>query len=461
MQSALKRAFDVAGAAIGLVVCGPVIALVALFVWIDSPGPVIFSQERLGKGGRRFRMHKFRKFPHSLNGGPIVTVQGDARMTKFGAFIERTKLDELPQLWNILKGDMSFVGPRPETPKYECLFNDGFKKLLEYTPGVFGPNQVAYRNESELYPPDEDPEEFYLKVLFPDKAKRDLEYFQRANFVSDVKWIINGIFVSFVGVVNWRSFFKEEVPLMAMDASFCALAWTLAHFLRHGGVPDKGVESYLWGMLVFPVIVVSGMLLSGLYRRLIDHFSFTDIIQLAQVISVSWLIGVFIHMGFLVRSSSIFIEVVGGLLALNFVALPRLWRRYYSGRRAIGQVGEPTKLVIYGASACGLALAHWVELENNGYRLIGFLDDSKKLRNCRISGHPVLGGGGNLKCVHAAHTVNEVWLSVNLHSEKGRRFERLCDELDINVVNFSEMYPFAQADNHHVPGILAEKKVIE
>ena len=128
--------------------------------------------------------------------GPGVTVNGDIRMTRLGRFLERTKLDELPQLWNILKGEMSFVGPRPESKRFAHLFNGEYKAVLRYVPGIFGPSQVQYRNEGMLYPPDEDPETYYCRVVFPEKAKLDTDYYNKAYFYSDIGWIIRGITVS-------------------------------------------------------------------------------------------------------------------------------------------------------------------------------------------------------------------------------------------------------------------------
>ena len=152
-----KRLLDIALSVTGLLIAAPVMLVIAIFIRIDSPGKVIFSQKRLGKNKNYFFIHKFRKFPDDWGTkGSGVTTQGDVRMTSVGAFLERTKLDELPQLWNILKGEMSFVGPRPESTRYEALFTDGYEKLLDFTPGIFGPNQVAFRNESEMYPADED-----------------------------------------------------------------------------------------------------------------------------------------------------------------------------------------------------------------------------------------------------------------------------------------------------------------
>jgi len=157
-----KRIFDVVLAAgLGLLLC-PVVLVVVIALKLDSPGPVLFKQTRIGRNGKTFSIYKFRKFPADWGSrGPQVTLQRDTRMTVVGRFLEKTKLDELPQLWNIFKGDMSFVGPRPETVNFSHLFVGKFEEILDHTPGIFGPNQMKYVNESALYPENVDPEFFY------------------------------------------------------------------------------------------------------------------------------------------------------------------------------------------------------------------------------------------------------------------------------------------------------------
>jgi lipopolysaccharide/colanic/teichoic acid biosynthesis glycosyltransferase len=193
MTAALRRPFDVVAAAAGLVVLAPFMLAVAIAIRLGSPGPALFRQLRLGRDGRPFYLYKFRKFEDRADSGRAVTLKNDPRMTRIGRLLERTKLDELPQLWNILIGDMSLVGPRPETLNFADCFREGYQRVLDYTPGLFGPSQAMFRNESGLYPADRDPEEFYRAVLFPTKARIDLVYFSRRSILSDIRWIIRGI----------------------------------------------------------------------------------------------------------------------------------------------------------------------------------------------------------------------------------------------------------------------------
>jgi len=191
---AIQRAFDILSATMGLLMLAPLMLIIAIAIRTESEGPVFFSHVRLGAGGKRFRMHKFRKFHEDgATGGTAVTLQGDDRMTRVGRLLARTKLDELPQLWNILKGEMAVVGPRPEALAFADCFDDRFRKVLDFRPGIFGPNQIFFRNESVLYRPGIDPERFYRDVLFPLKARADLAYFPYRTVRRDLVWVARGI----------------------------------------------------------------------------------------------------------------------------------------------------------------------------------------------------------------------------------------------------------------------------
>ncbi len=215
VNAALKRGTDIIVAAIALVVLLPVMLLVALAVKAETPGPVLFSQQRLGRYGRPFRLYKFRKFPDGPQAqGPAVTVHGDARLTRVGRVLQESKLDELPQFWNVLIGDMSLVGPRPESPRFTDCFRDRHGAVLQHRPGLFGPAQVLFRNESALFPTGGDPEDFYRQTLFPAKARLDLAYYAGANIFTDAAWLIRGVVTVFVPVFSG---FRSENVLEAAE----------------------------------------------------------------------------------------------------------------------------------------------------------------------------------------------------------------------------------------------------
>jgi lipopolysaccharide/colanic/teichoic acid biosynthesis glycosyltransferase len=188
-----QRLMDLAVAIAGLAVLSPLMMLIALAICIETGRPIFYSQTRIGRGGGRFRIHKFRKFYKEIGAGSPLTVDHDPRMTPFGRVLALTKLDELPQLWNVLVGDMSIVGPRPECVDFLDCFIGSYLKVLDYTPGIFGPSQVVFRDERSLYPTNRDPIQFYRDVLFPAKARIDLSYFPHRTISSDIRWIVFGV----------------------------------------------------------------------------------------------------------------------------------------------------------------------------------------------------------------------------------------------------------------------------
>ena len=186
----IKRLFDVVFSIIGLIVLFPFLLLIALLIKIDSKGPVFFIQGRVGKNNIDFNIYKFRTMRVQSDKKGLLTLGNhDSRITKIGYFLRRYKIDEFPQLLNILKGDMSFVGPRPELRYYVNFYSDDDMKIFKVRPGITGLASLKYRNEVELLKAANDPEEFFIKTIIPDKLKYNKEYIKRQNFFFDLKLI--------------------------------------------------------------------------------------------------------------------------------------------------------------------------------------------------------------------------------------------------------------------------------
>ncbi len=188
-----RRALDICLVCLALLFLAPLLLLVAAAVWLESRGPILFHQVRIGKGGRYFYMYKFRKF-HADAGraGSPLTLKKDPRLTFVGSILAATKLDELPQLWNVLRGEMSIVGPRPESLAFADCFQNGWEDLLNFKPGLIGPCQIMFRNEADAFPGDVAPDLFYRTVLFPLKASIDLEYFKNRTLARDFVTMLRG-----------------------------------------------------------------------------------------------------------------------------------------------------------------------------------------------------------------------------------------------------------------------------
>lgn len=186
----MKRLVDLVVAALGLVVSSPVQAAIAAAVKADTPGPALFKQERVGKDGRTFQILKFRTMSTGAT-GHAITPTGDLRVTKVGAVLRRTKLDELPQLWNVLVGDMSLVGPRPEVPHYVDLWPaDRRDKILSMRPGITDPASIEYRDEGALLAAQPDPERYYREVVLPHKTAIYSAYVDAASPSLDLEILL-------------------------------------------------------------------------------------------------------------------------------------------------------------------------------------------------------------------------------------------------------------------------------
>lgn len=190
----LKILFDRIGAFLGLLFLWPLLLIVAILIKIKMPGgPVIFKQQRVGKDAKLFTMYKFRSMTVA-HSGSSVSVAGESRITPLGAKLRKYKLDELPELWNVLKGDMSFVGPRPDVPGYADKLEGEDRLILKLRPGITGPASLKYANEEELLAHVDDPIKYNDEVIFPDKVKINLEYYHNHTLWGDIKLIFKTVF---------------------------------------------------------------------------------------------------------------------------------------------------------------------------------------------------------------------------------------------------------------------------
>nr|WP_295085609.1 sugar transferase [uncultured Roseateles sp.] len=187
-----KRLFDIVCAGLGLLILLPLLIVLALWIKWDSPGPVLFRQERVGRFGKPFYIHKFRSMRVDAPAlGPQITVGEDPRITRSGRVLRAAKLDELPQLWDVLRGAMSLVGPRPEVPRYVALYTPAQRELvLSVRPGITDPASLQFRNESEVLARAADPEREYAEVILPAKLKLAGEYVRQASLWTDIRLIL-------------------------------------------------------------------------------------------------------------------------------------------------------------------------------------------------------------------------------------------------------------------------------
>ena len=193
-QLIAKRAMDIVLSACALAVLWPLLLLIALAIWIDDPGPVFYRQVRVGRNGKTFRIFKFRSMVMDADKkGLAITVGRDSRITRVGAVLRKTKLDELTQLLNVFLGQMSFVGPRPEVPKYVELYTPYQRQVLLVRPGITDYASIAYRNENDLLAGAPNPEAMYIEQIMPDKIELNMKYLREISPLADIRLILKTI----------------------------------------------------------------------------------------------------------------------------------------------------------------------------------------------------------------------------------------------------------------------------
>ncbi len=188
-----KRIFDIIASIAGLAFLWPFLLVIASVIKIRMQGSVLFTQKRSGRFGKLFTIYKFRTMTDG-HGGSTISVKGENRITPLGASLRKYKFDELPELWNVLKGDMSFVGPRPDMPEYLDRLEGEERKILELRPGITGPASLKYANEEELLASVPDPNKYNDEVIWPDKVRINLEYYYNRSFWGDIRLIFQTVF---------------------------------------------------------------------------------------------------------------------------------------------------------------------------------------------------------------------------------------------------------------------------
>ena len=276
-----KRVFDVVVAGSGLILVSPLFAVVAALVKLTSRGPVFYRQVRCGTGGQPFKIIKFRKMAHSVKSGDRVTTSGDFRMTSLGRILERSKLDEIPQLINVLRGEMSIVGPRPEDPEFASGYPAEFEQILSTPPGIAGPNQVRFRNEGDLYPENcEDRNTYYIEKILPLKIPTDLEYVRRRSFFGDLVILIEVLFVTGFGLLPFERVRRRPILLLHVVA-IPFLIWaslTVSFLLRFDfTIPPAEVDSYLVLLAVLLPIQFITFLAANSHNVMARYFNVLDL----------------------------------------------------------------------------------------------------------------------------------------------------------------------------------------
>ncbi len=375
-------------------------------------------------GMKPFRILKFRTMVQGADQlGPGVTVKGDRRVTGIGAVLRKSKLDELPQLINVLKGDMGLVGPRPELPAYVDRYPEEFREVLRIRPGITDPASIVYRDESALLEGGKDPEDLYLNVILPHKLRLAKAYVDRASLGGDIMVIFKTL-LSLMSrsessdANNSGRIRRRRMLALVIDAVLVATAFYTALYLRHDGlVPDAQAHHYLVTVPFLVFIRVLLLLAFGLHRGRWRHAGLKSMESLTGAVILGSLAfwGV-LRLGPNDEVISNQVLILEGLLSLAFLAGARtLWRVWGNF------VSEPTvssKVLVVGTGHSAESLLREIVLHHvPGYRAIGLIDPDSGARGLRVHGVPVLGSQDDLASVVKTVRPDEVWIAGKLQSD--------------------------------------------
>src|SRR6266853_4051106 len=460
-----KRIFDLVCAFSGLIVLSLPLLLVALLIRLSSHGPALFRQIRVGQFGKAFRIFKFRTMRTESTGrGAALTAAGDPRITPIGGFLRKSKIDELPQLINVLIGDMSLVGPRPEVAEYVAMYTEAQKCVLLAKPGMTGSSANVY--EEEVLASHSDPEAFYLAMVLPAKLQIDLSYCESIRFGDDLR-LIGTTFANILprmmrvqphstrvspvpnlnvqqtpgnpsgsaprngekgpDLTKRESFdLYSRTNQVLLDGCCFAVSFIGAYIIRFESWPSG---PNLRQLVVWLPVLVSVRLgvhfLRGIYRQVWRFVSFLDSIEIAKSIVI--VSGIFALLGLLLPSSEplglwsgvpLSVIALDGLLSFTSSMGIRGLRRvlYSRQRRASTAPGLPPKpILLYGAGRAGIMLRKELET-NRAYDVVGFVDDDPHKVGSMISNTLVLGSGGDLAHLVDRYYIHEVIISMAMAS---------------------------------------------
>jgi FlaA1/EpsC-like NDP-sugar epimerase/lipopolysaccharide/colanic/teichoic acid biosynthesis glycosyltransferase len=400
----MKRACDIVLAAVGLVALAPLLGVIAALVRLDSHGPVFYRPVRIGRDGVPFRMWKFRTMvAGAASLGPRVTAARDLRVTRVGGVLRWFKLDELPNLINVLLGPMSLVGPRPEDPHFVALYTPEQRAVLSVRPGIVGPSQILGRHEEARYPRGADAERFYVEEILPAKLATDLDYVRTATLAGDLRLIARGVSATVAGALHGARarVLSRRAAILLADTVLGLVTYHLAYGLKFDwewdaeDLPYLAVASTLI-LLVRPAVFVYFGLSHGLMRYVGAH-EFWTIVKAVTVGSAMVAAGTFM-VGFQSHSRLVFL-IDGSLLVAALFGM-RVAASHLRDRWRPKILTPPKRVLIVGAdeSADHLATA----LGSRGvaaYRAIGFLDDDPVKQGAVIRGIRVLGLVSDLRLV--------------------------------------------------------------
>jgi lipopolysaccharide/colanic/teichoic acid biosynthesis glycosyltransferase len=442
----LNRVLDIVVALMGLLILLLMLPVIAILIKLDSPGPIFYGGQRVGKDGKIFKMFKFRTMHGTSNPlGMSVSPQGDPRVTPVGVWLRRLKLNEFPQFYNILKGEMTLVGPRPETPDMSAKYPPEAHKIFSVKPGLVGPNQILGRNEEELYPRGVDPDRFYLEELLPKKLAVDLEYVETKSFLKDLRYLILGIWVTITGAISRQHLTDNltQILMLVADTLGCLASFTLAHLIRFEGFPPGEITRTYWHILPLTVIArIPLIFYLGGYQTLIRYLSLRDLRRVFQAVFLGSLLLVFCSY----FSGALFLGYGRGVFVVDWLCLTMILLGYRVFLKTLHQQfmkvhanGKPERVaLIWGSGDQGVWCARYLSQSRDPrYYVVGFIDDEASLQHKQIDGLRVLGDRDHLEVLARLYHIQELFVAMpKIPARRLDQVQELCQHLNITLLRF-------------------------
>jgi lipopolysaccharide/colanic/teichoic acid biosynthesis glycosyltransferase len=442
----LNRALDIIVSVVGLLILLVMLPVIAVLIKLDTPGPLFYAGRRVGKDGKIFRMFKFRTMygaAHPL--GTSVSPQGDPRVTPVGLWLRRLKLNEFPQFYNILKGDMTLVGPRPEAPDMAEHYPPEARRIFSVKPGLVGPNQILGRNEEELYPRGVNPVTYYLEEILPRKLPVDLEYIDTRSFLKDLKYLVLGTWVTLSGAISRQHLTDNltQILMLIADTLGCLASFTLAHLILYEGFPPGEITGAFWHILPLTVLTrIPVIFYLGGYHSLLRYLSLRDLKKIFQ--------GVFLGSLLLVLCSYfagvLFMGYGRGVFVVDWLCLTVLLLGYRVFLKTLHQwfmkaedQGEPERVaLIWGSGEQGVWCSRYLSQSRHPrYYVVGFIDDEARLQHKQVDGLKVLGDLHHLEVLARLYRIQELFVALpNVSHGRLDRVQELCRRLHVTLLRF-------------------------
>lgn len=431
----------------GILVILPFFPLIAILIKLDSRGPIFYLAKRVGKDMKMFNMYKLRTMIETdVKVGESVSPQHDPRVTSFGRFLRRTKLNELPQLINILKGEMTFVGPRPESPDLAEMYPEEARKIFTVKPGLVGPNQIIGRNEEEMYPAGVDVKRFYIEEILPEKLVRDIEYIKKPDFFTDMKYIYLGVRETMLGALN-KSHIRNnraQIYLLLADLFFTIASFFIAFSYEVGKIP-AGSQLFVFFKYLSVIILfrTACFFHFGLYSTLIKYISYHDVLNVFKSVTAGSLLMIIFDYLIGLQQYTKMIFVIDWLILLNSLALFRMGLRVFWDRQNRMKVVENKhRILIVGAGDAGsLAYQTLTAERNSPFEIIGFIDDAPEKYRRKLHNLIILGNRHNIKELAVLYKIDEVLIAMpSAPPESINRIIEICQRTGVKYRVFSSTY---------------------